>query len=288
MSRTTIRPFEIGVCSWSLQVTGIKQLEGFLGELGVVATQLALGDPNHATWEEGDGLVDAARSASFDITGTMIGFPGEDYTSPETIRRTGGFGDPASRAERLKIFNWAVDKTSELGVKVLTTHAGFIPEPGDADRGGFLDTLSEAVDYATSKGVTLTLETGQETADLLRRTLDEMEAPNLKINFDPANMILYNKGDPIDALEVLGPDVVHVHVKDAKYPERDGEWGEEVPLGEGAVGMRDFLEGLVEIGYTGPLVVEREVGDQQQRFNDILGGVRLLKGLVSDLQISGF
>ena len=277
-----LRPLEIGVCSWSLRVRSIPELEGLMGGMGVSAAQLALGDPNHATWDEGDGFVDAARAASFDITATTIGFPGEDYTSPETIKRTGGFGDPARREEYLEIFRRAVDQTVDLGVEILTTHAGFIPDPGDSGREPFLDCLGEAVDYAAEKGITVAMETGQETAELLRRSIDEMAAPNLKVNFDPANMILYNKGDPIEALEILGPDLVHVHVKDANYPNKEGAWGQEVPLGAGAVGMVRYLERLRQLDYTGPLVIEREVGSQADRIQDVTEGVKLLKRLVSE------
>ena len=162
----------------------------------------------------------------------MIGYPGEDYTTPDTIRRTGGFGDPALRAERLKTFRWAVDRTAELECEILASHAGFIPDPGSDDRGAFLDCLGEAAEYAESKGVIFAMETGQETADLLRRTLDEMALDSLKVNFDPANMLLYDMGDPIRAVKVLGRDIVHVHAKDAIPPAQEGAWGQEVPLGE--------------------------------------------------------
>src|SRR5512137_3035159 len=123
-----MRNLEIGVCSWSLQVTSIPELEKWLGEVGASSVQLALGDPNHASWKEGDRLVEAAKKASFEITAAMIGFPGEDYTTPGTIRKTGGFGDPSSRSQRLEIFKWAVDRTADLGLEILSTHAGFIPD----------------------------------------------------------------------------------------------------------------------------------------------------------------
>ncbi len=277
------RSFEIGVCSWSLQVSSIPELEKLLGRVGAVAVQLALGDPNHAKWVEKDQFVKIAKNASFDITAAMIGFPGEDYTTPESIKRTGGFGDPRTRQERLQIFKWAVDRTSELGVEILTTHAGFIPHPSDPERWPFLDALGEAADYAAAKAIVLAMETGQETADLLRRTIDEMEAPNLKVNFDPANMILYDMGDPIRAVEILGNDIAHVHVKDAIPPRNKGEWGAEVPVGEGKVGLKNFLDALVRAGYTGPLVVEREVGNQEERVRDIAHGVQAVKKALAQI-----
>ena len=277
------RNLEVGVCSWSLLVSSLPELESLLGRVGTGVVQLALGDPRHATWEEGDELFSRVREVSFAVSATMIGFPGEDYTTPGTIERTGGFGDPALRAERLDIFRWAVDRTVDVGVELLTTHGGFIPEPGDPGRTDFLDCLCEALDYAEARGVTLALETGQESAELLRRTIDELEAPNLKVNFDPANMILYGREDPIHAVEILGPDIAHVHVKDGRAPEKEGEWGEEVPLGEGEVGMRAYIEALVVAGYTGPLIIEREVGTQEERIRDVASGVALLKRLAQEV-----
>ena len=252
-----------------------------LGEVGASSVQIALGDPHHATWKEGDRMVDLVRKASFEITAAMIGFPGEDYTTPATIQRTGGFGEPARRPERLKIFRWAVDRTADLGLEILSTHAGFIPEAGDPDRGAFIDCLGEAVDYAASKNILVALETGQESVDLLRRTIDETDSPNLKVNFDPANMLLYNTGDPIRAIEPLASDIVHVHVKDAIAPTEPGQWGREVPLGKGEVGIKEYVEELVRLGYNGPLVVEREVGNQKERARDIAEGIKLLKKILS-------
>ena len=97
--------------------------------------------------------------------------------------------------------------------------------------------------------MTVAFETGQETADLLRRTLDDLKCPNLKVNFDPANMLLYDKGDPIRAVEILGPDIRSVHVKDANRPTAPGQWGEEVPLGQGQVNIRKFVQTLKKVGY---------------------------------------
>src|SRR4029077_20290021 len=96
-----VAPFSLGVCSWSLQVKCIAELKRLLGQLGVNLVQIACGDPHHAAWDEGDGMPAAARSSGIVMTGAMLGFPGEDYTTPQTIKQTGGFGDPAPRAERL-------------------------------------------------------------------------------------------------------------------------------------------------------------------------------------------
>lgn len=278
---SSVEPFAIGVCSWSLQVGSVPELRSLLDQLGTNVIQIACGDPQHASWEEGDAMPEAARAAGLQMTGAMLGFPGEDYTTPETIKQTGGFGDPGTRTERLERLDWALDRCRALGVDDLMLHAGFLPEPSDPARRPFLDTLGRAAAAAAAKGVTLAFETGQETADLLRRTLDDLACSNLRVNFDPANMLLYDMGDPIRAVEILGPDIRSVHCKDARRPKNPGEWGEEVPLGEGEVGMERFVQALRKVGYEGPLVIEREVGSQEERLRDCGHGIEVLRGILA-------
>jgi L-ribulose-5-phosphate 3-epimerase len=270
----------IGVCSWSLQVTSVAELKSLMGQLGVDVVHIACGDPHHASWNEGDGMPAAARAAGFQMTASMLGFPGEDYTTPQSIQRTGGFGPKELRPERLDRLRWALDRSRQFGLNVLTFHAGFIPKPNDSDRRAFLETLATVGDMATQAGIVAAFETGQETADLLRLTLDELACPNLKVNFDPANVLLYDMGDPIRAVEILGPDIVRVHAKDAKRPTQKGNWGEEVPLGQGKVDFFAFLNALKKAGYDGPLCIEREVGDQKRRIADIAHGVAYLRSIV--------
>jgi len=274
------QPLAVGVCSWSLQVTSIPELKGFMDRLGVNLVQIACGDPHHAAWDEGEAMPGVAVAAGFELGGAMLGFPGEDYTTPKHIERTGGFGDPATRPERLERFQWALTRTAALGLTDLMLHAGFLPEPGDPGRKAFLDTLAKVGQLAAEKGITVAFETGQESAALLRRTLDDLKSPNLKVNFDPANMLLYDKDDPLKAVELLAPDIRTVHVKDANRPKTPGEWGEEVPLGQGETNTREFLLALKKVGYRGPLFIEREVGTQQQRYDDIAHGVRFIRSVL--------
>ena len=272
-----IPPLAIGVCSWSLQVTSIPELAGFMQKLGIDVVQIACGDPHHASWNEGEAMPAAALAAGFQMSGTMLGFPGEDYTTPKHIERTGGFGDPATRPERIERFKWALARTQELGLKDIMLHAGFLPAVDDPGRKAFLDTLAKVSDLANAAGITVAFETGQESAALLRRTLDDLQCPNLKVNFDPANMLLYDMDDPLTALDILGPDIRSVHLKDANRPTTKGDWGSEVPLGQGQTDTRAFVKKLIAVGYRGPLCIEREVGTQAERFADIAHGVRVLR-----------
>src|SRR5262245_37278305 len=273
----SLPPLAIGVCSWSLQVKNIPELKQLMNQLGIGVVQIACGDPHHASWDEGERMPQAAVTAGFTMTGTMLGFPGEDYTTPQTIQKTGGFGDAATRPERLERFQWALNRTKALGLADMMLHAGFVPEPKQPDRKPFLDTLSKVSQLAREKGITVAFETGQETADLLRLTLDELKCPNLKVNFDPANMLLYEKGDPIRAVEILGPYIRSVHVKDAVMTKVPGTWGDEVPLGKGQANIRKFIQTLKKVGYRGSLCIEREVGNQEQRVADIAHGIAYLK-----------
>jgi L-ribulose-5-phosphate 3-epimerase len=272
-----IEPLAIGVCSWSLQVKSIPELTGFLHRLGIDLVQIACGDPHHASWDEGETMPAAARAAGFRMSGAMLGFPGEDYTTPQTIEKTGGFGDPATRPERIERFQWALQRTKDLGLTDIMLHAGFIPAVGSPERKPFLDTLAQVSDLAQRQGVIVAFETGQESSTLLKQTLDELKAPNLMVNFDPANMLLYDSDDPLPAVELLAPHIRSVHVKDANRPTEKGTWGSEVPLSTGQTNTRAFIQTLKKVGYTGPLCIEREVGTQEERFRDIEHGVKFLR-----------
>ena len=274
-----IEPHEIGVCSWSLQVTSIPELKTFLDRLGVRVVQIACGDPHHASWSEGNAMPAAAKAAGLVMSGAMLGFPGEDYSTPQSIERTGGFGDPATRGERMETLKWGLARTRELGLTGLTFHAGFIPEPDEPGRKAMLDTLAQVGQLATDAGITAAFETGQESATNLKTTLDELACPALKVNFDPANVVLYGYPDPLAALEELAPYLHSVHAKDAVPPTTPGTWGREVPLGTGVTDTAAFVAALKRLGYTGPLCIEREVGTQAERIADIESGVKLLRDL---------
>ena len=110
-SSSALPPLSLGVCSWSLQVKNIPELKGFLDRLRINVVQIACGDPHHASWDEGDGMPAAALASGIVMAGAMLGFPGEDYTTPQTIKETGGFGNPALRSERIERLKWGLRRT---------------------------------------------------------------------------------------------------------------------------------------------------------------------------------
>jgi sugar phosphate isomerase/epimerase len=279
-----VEPLAIGVCSWALNVKSVMELRKICDSLGVNVIQIACGDPFHASWEEGDRMPEAALEAGFQLTCAMLGFPGEDYTTPQTIHATGGFGPRHLRAERLDRFAWALDRTKKLGLADLMFHAGFVPESSDDDYHPFLSTLGKAADLAADRGITCALETGQESSGHLLSFIKDLARPNVKINFDPANLLLYDKDDPLPALRSVGHLVRSVHVKDAQRPTRPGDWGTELPLGEGDVNIPAFVQTLVDIGYQGALCIERCVPDQEQAIFDITRGITVVQDAVAKLR----
>jgi sugar phosphate isomerase/epimerase len=214
------------------------------------------------------------------ITVVFGGFEGESYADIPTVKRTVGLVPPETRAARLKEMKEIADFARLLGVGAVGLHIGFVPhDPADPVYGQVLAVARDLCNHCKAQNQQVNLETGQEPADTLLKFLGDTGCDNLFVNFDPANMILYGCGEPIDALKKVGSYVRSVHCKDAKWAARPGEeWGAEVPLGQGDVGMEVFLRTLKEIGYEGPLTIEREIPqDPVRQKQEIGGGLRLLE-----------
>ncbi len=262
----------VGVCSWSLQ-SGLDAVARFMKDVGLEHIHL---DCESGIVGDGQAFVESVREKEWKITSSMVKFPQEDYSTLDAIKRTGGIvPDECWESSRDRVVR-AIELTAELGVPFLSTHAGFIDQSKPEYARKFHERVRILANVAAQKGITLLMETGQESADELKMFLEELDHPALGINFDPANMILYNKDDPIDAVLTLAPWIKHVHIKDAVRTVTPGEWGAEVPWGEGEVGASGFLDVLREIGFDGALVVERESGDA--RAEDIKNAVVKLTG----------
>jgi sugar phosphate isomerase/epimerase len=194
-----------------------------------------------------------------------------------------GLVPPAYRAERVAALQRWADFASWIGAEAVITHCGFIPENlTDPEFEPVVAAIREAAAYCAQRGVGFWFETGQETPVVLLRTIERVGTGNLGVNLDPANLILYGKGNPIDALDVIGRYVRNVHVKDGFYPTDGDHLGREVRVGEGRVRFREFLGRLLEIGFDGDLIIEREIsGDQQIR--DIRATVDDLRRWLAEL-----
>ncbi len=273
-----VKGHEIGVCSWSLQPKDTAELVGAVKGLGLEHVQLQLLPLITVEDKRKHQELGHWRASGLKLTGTMMNFPGEDYATIARIRQTGGYLPDTDWPVRKKLTEQGAKLTAELGANLLLTHVGFVPHKGQAGYDVMVSRVREIADILARQGVTLVMETGQEPAAELLGFLGDLKAPNIAINFDPANMILYGAGDPIEAIRILGKNIRHVHVKDATPSAKPGvEWGAEVPFGTGEVGPQQFIDALQSVGYAGALAIEREAGEQ--RSQDIQVAMGALRGV---------
>ena len=251
-------------------------------ELGIPTVQLHAPHPGRRGADDAKAFAEKAAAAGVTVTCVFGGFEGESYADIPTTARTVGLVPAATRAARLAEMKEIAAFARHLGCDAVGLHVGFVPEPG-ADYDDLLVTVRDLLDELAGFGQRLHLETGQETAERLLRFIADTGRDNLFINFDPANMILYGTGEPIAALKQVGHLVKSVHCKDAAWAadgERGKSWGREVPLGEGDVGMLTYLQTLADLGYEGPLTIEREIPqDPDRQRTDVGRAVALLTQL---------
>lgn len=236
-------------------------------ELGIPTIQMHAPHRETRTAENATKFIAKLNELGITLTCVFGGFEGESYADIPTVEKTVGLVPKATRAERLKEMKEISDFTMLLGCSVVGLHIGFVPhDTSSADYQEVVAVTRELCDHAKANGQAVHLETGQESADNLVQFIEDTKRDNLFINFDPANMILYGTGEPIEALKKVGKFVRSVHCKDATWSSEPGEsWGCEVPLGKGQVGMENYLKTLLEIGYTGPLTIEREIPQEPER-----------------------
>ena len=278
-------PEQLGVCSWSLQPRNAAELAEKVEQLGLQRVQLELNglctDP--AAW--GDTQRRLADVGAAIASGTLVTI-GEDYSSLESIRVTGGVVPDEHWPGNRQMIERLAAVAGELGLDLVSAHMGFMPED-EADPG--FEKLVDRVAWIGRRfgeaGATLLFETGQEDAVTLARFLDAVAArgvANVAVNFDPANMILYGMGEPVAALEALMPRVRQVHLKDACGTETPGTWGREVVVGDGEVQWRAFLEVLARADYRGSLMIEREAGED--RLGDIACAVKRISNVMQEME----
>jgi sugar phosphate isomerase/epimerase len=267
----------LAVCSWSLQPANPQELFARLQSIGLSRLQLAL-DPLRESPDVWSGFGGLCEQHGVRLVSGMFGTIGEDYTSLESIRLTGGVVPDATWQQNWQNIRLTAALAQELGLSLVSMHAGFLPhDESDPDYRKLRQRLEQIAAAFAEKNIDLALETGQETASALRDFLERLKCPNLGVNFDPANMILYGKGDPIEAMRVLGPWIKQVHIKDAVATRQPGTWGEEVAAGTGEVDWNAFFATLGELGFQGNFCIEREAGNQ--RVADILTAKQMIEAM---------
>src|SRR5437588_4323681 len=215
------------------------------------------------------GLDDRLRQAldkhGIEPTSLVIGGPGKEvwdfYQGPLTI----GLVPRETRAARIAHIKKASDFAKECGITAVQTHCGFIPEnPNDPVYKETIGALREVVGYCKNNDQNFRYETGQETPITLVRAIQDVGFDNQGVNFDLANLILYGKANPVDAIELLGPYVQGIHAKDGMWPTNPKELGQEVPIGKGKVDFPRIIERLKQLNYRGAVTIEREISGPKQ------------------------
>ena len=275
------RPMELGVLS-SFTEDGSNPFD-VIARYGVATTQLNNWDMSKWTRENAEKVKRDLKSSGVRLAALWTGYSGtviwDLIDGPDTM----GLIPEYTRKRRIADLKAGADFAAMVGAPAIITHCGFIPEtPKCHLYMEVLDALGEIAEYCQKLGLGFWFETGQETPVTLLRTIEDIGLPNLGINLDTANIILYGKGNPVDALDVFGKYVRNLHVKDGVYPQDGHKLGHETPIGQGKVDFEKIIPKLHELGFTGELVVEREItGDQQAK--DIMAALDYIGKLVDNL-----
>lgn len=267
--------FKIGVMADSFRLTIDKDLEKSR-EVGAQGVQI------YATFGEmsPDNITEAgiaAKKAKLASCGLEVSALCGDFGGH-------GFMDPAENEWKVEKSERVVDLATKFDCHVVTTHIGTVPDDKTGETYSImLKVCRELGRYAANKGVTFAIETGPEKAKVLRSFLDEVATPGIGVNLDPANLVMVAQDDPVAAVDILAPYIVHTHAKDgihldAEDPAQPGICYRELPLGQGKVDFDRYLAALRAHGYQGYLTIEREVGDNP--FEDIRLAVEFLKSKI--------
>lgn len=253
---------EIGVINYL--ANGGKCFE-HVSQFGLHVCQLASWDGALATRAIADAVVAESKRTGVRICAVWGGVPGPAEWNFVRGPVTLGLVPPEYRVERVAVLKRWADFAAWIGAPAVITHCGFIPENmTDPNYAPVVEAIREVAQHCKDRGVQFWFETGQETPVVLLRMIEQVGTGNLGLNLDPANLILYGKGNPIDALDVFGKYVRNVHVKDGFYPTDGQNLGHEVPVGKGRVRFPQFLKRLKEINFDGELIIEREISGEQQ------------------------
>lgn len=248
-------------------------------DVGLRSCQVSSWQPSDWTDETADALRAAADDAGVTVSTFWAGYSGPRVWNFTDGPRTIGLVPERYRRQRVDELKAAADFAVRCGAPSITTHVGFIPE--DPSDPAFEPTVAAAAEVAgrcAELGLEFWFETGQETPVTLLRAIRRADCDNLGVNLDTANLILYGKANPVDALDVFGNHVRDVHAKDGLYPTDPDSLGSETPLGEGKVDFPAFVAKLKGLGYTGPLTIEREISGEQQ-IADVRRAIELLRPL---------
>jgi len=274
----TLKDREVGIFFWA-EPDALATVQT-LKKLGVVSGQLAVDGTVELTPAVTAAWKAALAAEDFHVWTVFAAYEGECYNDIPTVEKTVGFIPAATRAAREARTKAVIEFGAALGVKSFGCHVGCIPhDQTNPEFTAMVEMVRRIADFAASHGMTYCLETGQEPAAQLLEFFEVVARPNVKINFDPANMILYGSGEPIEAFRLLAKHVISVHGKDGDWPAAAQALGTERILGTGSVNIPKFMATLKEVGYSGPVCVESGVHGEEQRWTVLGNAVSLLNSL---------
>ena len=276
----SISPLAIGV------ITGLGQgaLAGLQAVRDAGISTVHLQYPAQFDNAEGvEQIRDAVRQTGVAITTVFCGFEGESYADIPTVINTVGLVPEEQREARVEKIEQISQFRPRAGASIASARTSVSSRTTAPIRvfAALVETVRGICDSLGKREQKFALETGQETAESLKIFIEEVARPNLKVNFDPANMVLYGTEPPIPATKMLMPWIDGVHCKDGTWPLEKDQLGHETPFGQGDVAAVEWLQVLVDAGYRGPLTIEREISGEQQ-MQDIIAAKTLIESVVQN------
>lgn len=274
---------KIGTCVSIATMDGIDKKLATLGKHGFDSCQLLSWNPRIWTPENARRLKALLEENNITVSAFWCGWEGPCDWNFYTGQLTLGLVPPEYRAMRVKNLCDGADFAHMMGITDVVTHMGFIPEnPYDPNFSGFCIAVRTVAEHLKANGQTLLFETGQETPVTLLRCFEAVGCDNLAINLDTANLILYGKANPVDALDIFGQYVRNIHAKDGLYPTNGHDLGRETRIGEGRVDFKALFRKLKELGYDSFVTIEREI-DGYQQLVDILASRNYLQNIINEV-----
>ena len=281
-SEVTMSAFDIGVL---VHLADRDDLFVNVANMGVKVCQLCCWNMQLYTPEMARRVKTQSEQSGVEITAVWAGWNGDSVWDFVKGPTTLGIVPVELRQMRVAQLKQGADFAEMLGVRAIITHLGFIPEnPCDQQYPRIIETVKEVAQYCRDKGLEFWFESGQETPVTLRRLIEDVDMPNLGVNFDTANVVLYGKGNPLDSAEIFGKYVKNLHAKDGLYPTNPRKLGVEVPIGEGKADFAAIFRTLKENGFNGEIIIEREISGPQQ-IKDIEHAHTYLTACLKDLQL---
>ncbi len=254
-----------------------------VSELGLTSCQINNYDPARFTDENAEKINRASEKYGIRVSAVWCGWPGPKVWNFTDGPSTLGLVPEAYRHVRTEALIKGGEFAVKLGTRDVATHAGFIPEnPSTTEYLGVVATIRYIANNYKAKGINFLFETGQETPTTLCRIIEDVGTGNLGVNLDPANLLMYGKANPVDAVGILGKYIFNIHGKDGNYPTNGRSLGREVKMGDGAVNYPLFMQKLHDVGYNGPITIEREISGEEQ-VADILHAKEMLTKLYNEI-----